>query len=278
MFKDNCLNISIFLIIILLFIIVVILYLSELDRNFSISTGIYQYYIELFPLFILGSYNSLIRYFHPEQTHIFSNNLFESDKIFRENFDTIKKEALDIYHNNKLINFGDLDKNIGYEIDKLDNKWNIYPIKFYDKYNAQALKSCPKTCEIIKKCTDIHSALFSILEPGKHIKAHKGPCNSFLRYLFAIKIPMDKENCYIKINNIKYNWVEGEAIIFDDTYVHEVFNNTNEPRIVLFMDIKRPVNSIFSNVSDYLAEMAKYSNFINNINNNIEKYYSQSIK
>ncbi len=276
MLNNNYLNFSTFLFIFLIIIVVFLLYLSELDRNFSISTNMYEYYIELFPLFLLGMYNSIIRYFHPEQTHIFLANSFESNKIFKENFSIIKEEALNIYHNHKLINFGDLDKNIGYEIDELDNKWNIFPIKFYDKYNKQALKLCPVTCETIKKCSDIHSALFSILEPGKHIKPHKGPSNSFLRYLLAIEVPKDKENCYIKINNIKYNWVEGEAIIFDDTYVHEVYNNTNEPRIVLFMDIKRPVKPFFSYTSDKLAEYAKYSNFINNINANIEKYYSNN--
>ena len=34
-------------------------------------------------------------------------------------------------------------------------------------------------------------------------------------------------------------WKEGEGVLFDDTYVHEVWNKTDERRVVLFLDIYR---------------------------------------
>ena len=39
----------------------------------------------------------------------------------------------------------------------------------------------------------------------------------------------------------KYGWKDGEFLIFDDTYTHEVQNKSKKERTVLFMDINRPL-------------------------------------
>jgi beta-hydroxylase len=61
-----------------------------------------------------------------------------------------------------------------------------------------------------------------------------------MRYKLAIKVPRDRENVFICVNGEKYNWTEGEGVLFDDTYPHKVYNNTNEDRVVLYMDVLRP--------------------------------------
>ena len=38
-----------------------------------------------------------------------------------------------------------------------------------------------------------------------------------------------------------YFWEEGKSVLFDDTYLHEVQNNTDEMRIALLLDIKRKI-------------------------------------
>ena len=38
---------------------------------------------------------------------------------------------------------------------------------------------------------------------------------------------------------VRYSWCEGEDILFDDSYRHAVWNNTNETRVVLFADVLR---------------------------------------
>lgn len=78
----------------------------------------------------------------------------------------------------------------------------------------------------MSQCNDVMAAMFSILEPGKYISPHKGPFTGCLRYHLGLKIPKDTKNCYIKVNNEKFYWKEGEAMIFDDTYIHEVHNET----------------------------------------------------
>jgi aspartate beta-hydroxylase len=36
-------------------------------------------------------------------------------------------------------------------------------------------------------------------------------------------------------------WQEGEAILFDDTYYHEVVNKADEDRVILVVDVLRPL-------------------------------------
>ena len=47
--------------------------------------------------------------------------------------------------------------------------------------------------------------------------------------------------CKIIVDNKDFFWVEGKSVLFDDTYTHEVINNTKEHRIALLLDIKRRV-------------------------------------
>jgi beta-hydroxylase len=44
----------------------------------------------------------------------------------------------------------------------------------------------------------------------------------------------------LRVGNEVRNWVEGECLIFDDTFEHEAWNNSNETRIVLLLDFLRP--------------------------------------
>jgi len=80
------------------------------------------------------------------------------------------------------------------------------------------------------------TAFFSILSPDKHIPAHKGPFNGVLRYHLELIIPEPKEKCRIRVHDQFNEWDEGKSLIFDDTYEHEVCNDTDGFRVVLFVD------------------------------------------
>ena len=41
----------------------------------------------------------------------------------------------------------------------------------------------------------------------------------------------------------KYHWHEGEGIIFDDNYLHDAANESDEVRVVLWLDMRRPCPS-----------------------------------
>lgn len=65
----------------------------------------------------------------------------------------------------------------------------------------------------------------------------------------GIFTPNDK-NCSITVGNDKYFWRDGEDVMFDDTIVHEVRNDTLQARVILFLDIERPqTEGIFSKMT-----------------------------
>ncbi len=81
--------------IILFFVITIILlfFTTEYDRNFSGNerNPMYFYYIQVFPLPVLGLYNTFIRLTNPHHTHIFNVKDFDSNQILQSNWKIIKK-------------------------------------------------------------------------------------------------------------------------------------------------------------------------------------------
>ncbi len=83
-------------------------------------------------------------------------------------------------------------------------------------------------------------AFFSILEPGKSIPAHDGPYLGYLRYHLALRVPAQHPP-KIRIKDTWYTWKSGESVMFDDSWNHEVVNPSTEFRVVLIVDVMRPM-------------------------------------
>jgi beta-hydroxylase len=62
-----------------------------------------------------------------------------------------------------------------------------------------------------------------------------------LRYHLGLVVPRDREACRIRVGEDIRHWEQGRSLIFDDTYNHEVWNDTDETRVVLFVDVIRPL-------------------------------------
>jgi aspartyl/asparaginyl beta-hydroxylase (cupin superfamily) len=258
---------------IILIIIIVIIFILEQDRKFSDTPySIKSYYYELFPLMFLGLYNSIVRYNYPNHIHKFPVENFKSDLKLKNNYKAIKEEAIKLYLDKKnLLNMVDLSEKGFSEIDNNNNMWKVFVIKWYDKISDAARKKCPITSSILDNCPDIHAVMFSILEPGKFIPYHRGPSTACLRYHLGLDIPKDYKNCYIEVNKEKFYWEEGKSFIFDDTYTHCVYNNTKEPRIILFADIERPMGPILTPLTRYIISQSKFINFVKDVNDDVEK-------
>jgi beta-hydroxylase len=48
---------------------------------------------------------------------------------------------------------------------------------------------------------------------------------------------------YIVVDGQPYHWRDGEAVIFDETYIHTAENKTDQPRIIMFADVERPLRN-----------------------------------
>lgn len=122
-----------------------------------------------------------------------------------------------------------------------DARWKTFAFRFYGHDFKENCERCPRTYALIKDIPGMTTAFFSILEGGKHIPAHRGPFRGVIRYHLGLKIPPLPSLCRIRVGDEVRTWQEGKSLIFDDTFEHEVWNESEESRVVLFMDVKRPL-------------------------------------
>jgi aspartyl/asparaginyl beta-hydroxylase (cupin superfamily) len=99
---------------------------------------------------------------------------------------------------------------------------------------------CPRTVELIESVPNVLQAFFSILEPGKSVPAHRGPTLGTLRYHTALHVPEENPPS-IRVKDRRYTWKVGESLLFDDSLEHEVFNESDDVRVVLIVDVMRPL-------------------------------------
>jgi len=106
-----------------------------------------------------------------------------------------------------------------------------------DRNCAQA----PVTAAMLEEIPTLQTAWFSILAPGYHIPAHSGVTKGIVRAHLGLIVPREREKCRIRVGDEIRAWTEGSVIVLDDTYNHEVWNDTDEERVILLFDFDRPM-------------------------------------
>ncbi len=122
-----------------------------------------------------------------------------------------------------------------------DDGWKTY---YFHAFGLTAKKNCarcPQTWRLLQQIPGLKVAFFSILAPGKHIPKHRGQHKGLIRYHLGLVVPEPKSGCRMRIGDKTVYWEEGKSLIFDDTFFHEVWNDTNSYRAVLFLAIARPL-------------------------------------
>ncbi len=167
--------------------------------------------------------------------------LFQGAFLLEQNWITIQKELFEYIQTQKHIpRFHEMDpaqKKISFD---KGPGWRTLLLKAYGQWIEENCMQFPMTYQLLKQCKQVPTILFSILEPGAVIPPHNGQLKGILRYHLALKVPRSGD-CFIKVGGEEYRWKEGEGFLFDDVFLHEVQNNTDACRIVLFMDVKRPL-------------------------------------
>ena len=142
------------------------------------------------------------------------------------------------------------------------NSWKTFALYVYGQRVDDNCAMCPKTASALESLPGMKTAMFSILAPNYHIPAHKGPTRAMVRAQLALKVPTDSEKVWIRIHDQVLHWKEGKVMLFDDTYEHEVRNDTDETRAVLFIDIERPMDRIGTLFNSLLVKLLQGSSYI----------------
>jgi beta-hydroxylase len=143
-----------------------------------------------------------------------------------------------------------------------DRGWKTFFLCGYGFKSDNNIRLCPETWRICQKIPGLITVMFSILEPGKHLPAHRGPYNGVLRLHLGLIVPEPREDLGIRVDKELYRWKEGEAVIFDDAYEHEAWNRTPHTRVVLFVDFIKPTRFPARFFNWLLLNLAVFTPFI----------------
>jgi aspartate beta-hydroxylase/beta-hydroxylase len=120
-----------------------------------------------------------------------------------------------------------------------EGNWNVYMLELLGHRPERNRARCPATCAALARVPGVLQAFFSVLDPGKSVPLHDGPYVGYLRYHLGLSVPRDAPPL-IRVAGREYTWKEGEGVMFDDSWPHEVVNHSREPRVVLIVDVPRP--------------------------------------
>lgn len=156
-----------------------------------------------------------------------------------------------------------------------DRRWRAFFLKGYGYRMGNNCDRAPITTALIEKVPGLVTANFSVMEAGGHIPRHWGMTKGMLTYHLALKVPAEREKCRMVIEEGDTRhvmlWKEGESFVFDDMYNHEVWNDSDEDRYILLIQIKRPCRGAGNLIQNIFLSAVRYSRFVQDIRKAIEK-------
>jgi beta-hydroxylase len=203
-------------------------------------------------------------------------HLFEWTSMLEDNWHVMREELDDVLqHREALPSFHDIAEDAS--TISQDDDWKTFFLYGYGEKAEENCARCPRTTELIEQVPGMTTAFFSILSPGKHIPAHRGPYKGVLRYHLGLKVPEPAEKCRIRVADEVVHWEEGDSMIFDDTYNHEVWNETDGERAILFLDVKRPMRQPMAAINDTILHLLRYTPVVRNAREN-QKQWNERLK
>jgi hypothetical protein len=128
---------------------------------------------------------------------------------------------------------------------ELNNNRNwtaIHLLRNGQRVEANA-RHCPKTLAAIARMDQPQvpgaspNAMYSLLAPRTRIPPHTGVANTRLVCHLPLIVPA---GCGFRVGGTTRDWRVGEAFVFDDTIEHEAWNDSNDLRVVLIVDLWPP--------------------------------------
>lgn len=122
--------------------------------------------------------------------------------------------------------------------------WSGYHLYRHGERVDAHCARCPRTVALLESLPLMRIAdhapeiLFSVLKPRTHIPPHTGVINGRLTVHLPLIVP---ENCgALRAGDEQRPWRIGECLVFDDSFVHEAWNDSDQTRVVLLLDAWNP--------------------------------------
>jgi beta-hydroxylase len=155
-----------------------------------------------------------------------------------ENWEVFRDEGLKLLGEGK-VRAATGDNDLGFH-SFFKHGWKRFYLKWYDHPLPSAAALCPRSVAILQAVPSVKGAMFATLPPKANLGRHRDPFAGALRYHLGLRTP-NHPKCWIMVDGLRKSWADGEAMLFDETFVHEAWNGTDITRLILLCDIERPV-------------------------------------
>jgi beta-hydroxylase len=202
---------------------------------------------------------------------VFDASKFPWAMELEKNFDVIHRELQGILTMREYIPFIHDVSPYEQKISKGEN-WRTFFLMGFGYEAKQSWKRCPETMKVLRKIPKLRTAFFSILGPNYHIPHHRGISKGLIRCHLGLVIPDQRDQCVMRVGDQICQWEVGRCFVFDDTNDHEVWNKTDQERIVLLVDVDRPMKLIGTIIGRILTFGVQRSGYVQETRKNLEAW------
>lgn len=136
--------------------------------------------------------------------------------------------------------------------------WRSLVLQWFGKDIEANARHFPETMRAVGSLSGITSFGFTALDRRAHIAEHRGPNRGAVRYQLPIIVPGPPGACRIRVGEEMICWNEGECVVFDLSEYHEVWNDTDEVRVLLMIEVPMPLPFPLSIVNRWTQSLYRY--------------------
>lgn len=166
----------------------------------------------------------------------FDDKDFAWADFLKENFSVIKEALAPLMYDDN----DDLKPYFDDVLQYPPKNWKTIGFYFWGKKDYENLKRFPELASVLARVPGLVTASFNMLEPHSRIRPHFGETNAVFRVHMGVRVPASLPHCGFTVKGESRSWGDGELLVFLDANVHEAFNDTDQRRYILLLDVIRP--------------------------------------
>ena len=119
------------------------------------------------------------------------------------------------------------------------DEWKLFIFRIFGIDVPENQARCPETWSHLMEVPGLVTAMFSVMEPHTRLQPHTGLLKGLLRAHLGLVVPA--QGARFELDGATYTWSEGSVLVFDECYRHSAVNDSDERRVVLLLDVVRPM-------------------------------------
>ncbi len=144
-------------------------------------------------------------------------------------------------------------------------QWKSFFFEGYGFRSEANRQTCPQTAALIDQVPGLVVAFYSIMAGDAHVPRHRGLTKAWLNCHLPLIVPRAAGRCEMQVGEETVRWTEGKWLVFDETHPHEVWNETGEPRVVLMLQVRRPMKRAGRLAASTLYHGIKRTSFVQDV-------------